>query len=96
MNRGIERFETIINFVLDRQPLDTPENNKKAIMGAVDQLLQDEAMSLGEQAVTSLGVMLLAIYETGEYLGKASNPAIDRIAQILAEAGAQKNANPPA
>lgn len=88
----MDRFETVLNFALDAKGA-TAEDTKAEILKAADKLLEDSATEMAEDGINAICGILLYIYKTGNYPGKATNPLMDELQKIVAEAGRQHAAD---
>jgi hypothetical protein len=84
---ALDKFDTVINLIVE------DEAKRKDIRKAAIRLLEDSAMDMSEQVTTALGMILLKIYENGHVPGKTENPAINKLAAILADAGRRDASN---
>jgi hypothetical protein len=89
---AMDRFETVLNFALDLMGKGTSiEDTKAEILKAADQLLEDAAMEMAEATVNGICLTLLQIHRNGRTPGKALNPLLDQLQDIVANAGHLKN-----
>lgn len=93
---AIEMFQERLYQVLKEkiEPIKEPHRDlsieQSTLFAAVEilanQLIEDAALDMAQDAMDSVCAILLTIYEQGNYPGEAANKNLDRLAKLLLKA----------